>query len=133
MKTSTRIKTIGGVEFEALRISNPAPHWRVKVVKTGYVFEAGVFPSTKSLDYLWQYVEDAARRRGDLWAWDCGVGSRPVRVYEFAYDQIGHDGCAERCHVRVSAETSNDAFRNLTIPRSSIRGWKVVNTESQAA
>jgi len=38
-RTAVERKTIGGVELEAVRKTRPRPHWVVKVVKTGEVFE----------------------------------------------------------------------------------------------
>lgn len=32
---------VGGVCFEAVRTMRPRPHWRVKIVETGEVWEAG--------------------------------------------------------------------------------------------
>lgn len=63
MNKNSMRRVIAGVEFEAVRFHAPCPHWRVKVVATGYVFEAGVFRGMGSLDKLMQSVEDTARAR----------------------------------------------------------------------
>jgi hypothetical protein len=60
-------KTVGGVQLEAVRLHLPRPHWRIKVVETGYVFESGVFGGARPLAKVWATVEDVARLRGDSW------------------------------------------------------------------
>ena len=62
-------RTIGGVEFEAVRFDRPVPHWRLRVVLTGYTFEAGCFKS-ESRPKLWESVEYTARVVGDRWRRD---------------------------------------------------------------
>lgn len=56
-------KVIAGVEIEAIRMLRPLPHWRAKVVATGYLYQAGVFKSD-SRPHLFQSIEDTARRIG---------------------------------------------------------------------
>lgn len=67
----TNKQTIAGVEFEAVRFSLPVPHWRAKVVATGYIFEAGVFPGSTSRPKMWACVEYTAKRRGAAFANEC--------------------------------------------------------------
>jgi len=62
-------RTIGGVEFEAVRCTTPIPHWRLRVVLTGFLFEAGCFKS-ESRPKLWESVEHTARVVGDRWLRD---------------------------------------------------------------
>lgn len=67
MEDTLNYKTIAGVEFEAVRMQHPIPHWRAKVVQTGFIFEAGCFKS-ESRPKLWQSIEDTARVRGASFA-----------------------------------------------------------------
>lgn len=57
-------KTIAGVELEAVRFERPVKHWRVKVVPTGVVIEAGVFKGS-SRPVMWEDIEYRARRFGE--------------------------------------------------------------------
>lgn len=67
---NTNRRTIGGIEFEAVRETRPIPRWRARVVATGYLYEAGCFHS-KSRPQLWESIEDGARHRGSpLWESD---------------------------------------------------------------
>lgn len=59
----TDTKNIAGVEFEAVRVMRPRPHWRAKVVKTGFVYDAGCFNS-ESRPKLFESIEYMARRVG---------------------------------------------------------------------
>ncbi|MBI6727126.1 hypothetical protein YA0089_26290 [Pseudomonas viridiflava] len=54
--------TVGGIDFECVRELTPIPHWRLKIVETGYVFEAGCFPKNKSKPALKGEVEYAFER-----------------------------------------------------------------------
>lgn len=56
-------RTVAGVEFEAVRFMSPAPHWRPRVVKTGYVFDVGVFKND-SRPHMWESMEYMAHRIG---------------------------------------------------------------------
>ena len=56
-------RTIAGVEFEAVRMMRPIPHWRAKVVKTGYLFESGCFKS-ESKPKMFESIEYTASRLG---------------------------------------------------------------------
>jgi hypothetical protein len=56
-------KIIAGVEFEAVRMSRPIPHWRPRVIETGCLIEAGVFKS-ESRPKMWESMEYTARRIG---------------------------------------------------------------------
>ena len=73
-------KIVSGIEFEAVRFSDPRPHWRAKVVQTGYVFEAGVFHS-KSRPEMWEDMEHIARLRGDLWEPECLMAHLPAEAW----------------------------------------------------
>ena len=59
----TNRKIIAGVEFEGVRMANPCFHWRARVVKTGYVYDAGCFKS-ESRPKLWDSIEYTATRIG---------------------------------------------------------------------
>ena len=64
-------KTIAGIEFEAIRETKPIPHWRARVVATGYTYEPGCFKS-HSRPALWESIEYTAKRRGEeLFAVEC--------------------------------------------------------------
>lgn len=56
-------KTIGGVEFEAVRMDKPIKHWRARVVATGYLFAAGCFKSA-SRPQLFESIAESARHCG---------------------------------------------------------------------
>lgn len=56
--------TIAGVDLEAVRELTPIPHWRVKVVRTGFVYDAGCFKS-ESRPKMWASVEYTAQRLGE--------------------------------------------------------------------
>ena len=56
-------RTIAGIEFEAVRMTSPVPHWRVKVCKTGYIYETGIF-SSESRPKLWESMEYMVSRIG---------------------------------------------------------------------
>lgn len=69
-KSATKTKTqreVAGVSLEAVRFSFPVPHWRIKVVATGYIYESGVFCGCNPLAYIWDYVERTAKARGASW------------------------------------------------------------------
>lgn len=62
------LKTIAGVEFESVRVLTPRPHWKAKVVKTGFIFSAGVFDGSTKAN-LWQSIKHTASLIGhDLFA-----------------------------------------------------------------
>lgn len=61
MDNNTR--TIGGIEFEAIRQTRPTPHWRLKSLANGQIYASG----TAGLDgssrpKLWASLEDIHRR-----------------------------------------------------------------------
>lgn len=64
MKNDPSRRTIAGIEFEAVRFTRPCPHWRPKVLQTGYLYEAGCFKS-ESRPKLWESMEYTARRCGE--------------------------------------------------------------------
>lgn len=64
-------KLINGVQMEAVRCRDPRPHWRIRVVATGYLYESGVFCGCRPLAKVWETVADIARRRGDSWHREC--------------------------------------------------------------
>jgi hypothetical protein len=59
----TETKTIAGIEFEAVRIMRPIPHWRPRVVSTGYLYDSGIFNS-ESRPKMFESIEYMARRIG---------------------------------------------------------------------
>jgi hypothetical protein len=61
---TTDRKVISGIEFEAVRVMRPIPHWRAKVVETGYVFEPGIY-NGESRPKLWGSIEYMAKRLGE--------------------------------------------------------------------
>ena len=67
---SDNFKTISGVDFEAVRVMWPIPHWRAKVLKTGFVFNSGCFDG-KSRPRLWESIERIAKIRGESFETDC--------------------------------------------------------------
>lgn len=54
------LKTIAGIEFEAVRVLTPRPHWRAKVVKTGVIHDAGVFDSSTKANLWWSIAHTAS-------------------------------------------------------------------------
>lgn len=54
--------TVAGIEFECVRVEKPIKHWCLKIVETGYQFEAGCFPKNKSRPALIAEVEYAFER-----------------------------------------------------------------------
>jgi len=54
------MRTIAGVALEILRAPHPVPHWRVRVIQTGYMFGSGVFPG-KTRHAVWAQVERTAQ------------------------------------------------------------------------
>ncbi len=77
---TTDRRTIGGIEFEAVRMDRPILHWRARIVSTGHLYEAGVFKS-ESRPRLWASIEDTARRVGELWKLQCELAHQPPQVY----------------------------------------------------
>ena len=57
-------KTIGGIEFEAVRFKTPIPHWRLKL-PNGTILEAGAGGfDTSSRPKLWDSVQYMLDRLG---------------------------------------------------------------------
>ena len=56
-------RTIAGIEFEAVRFTQPLPHWRPRITATGETIEAGIFP-THSRPAMWDGIEYMAQRIG---------------------------------------------------------------------
>jgi hypothetical protein len=56
--------TIGGVEFELVRVKSPVPYWRVKTIENDHLFEAGCFPKNRSRPALLEELEYAFKRAG---------------------------------------------------------------------
>ena len=56
-------REIAGIRFEAVRFVWPLPHWRPKIVETGYIYPAGIF-SGESRPRMWESMEDTARVTG---------------------------------------------------------------------
>lgn len=62
--------TVEGVEFEAFRFPAPRPHWRIKIVETGEVWEPGVAGlNYESVPKLIASLQDLARRAGGIAEW----------------------------------------------------------------
>lgn len=73
MNATNRTRIVGDVEFEAVRMKLPCPHWRAKVTKTGVIYEGGCFKGLASLATFWESVERTARIRGTSWLSDNGI------------------------------------------------------------
>lgn len=62
-------RIIAGIEFESVRLHLPRPHWRAKCVRSGYVFEHGVFPCSTE-EGLFDTIERTSKACGPRFATD---------------------------------------------------------------